>query len=98
MLQYLTSLSPRYDLDPLYTKGNIAWSGMLNLTQTALYVRACGQLAAGTGCDHSAGVCAVTVSIIYIRGFAVFELFRLNYQSQSVFRIQSSLPIPPISG
>ena len=43
------------------------WAGQLNGTQTALYVRSCGQVESGTeGCDHTAGVCGVVVSIFFL--------------------------------
>ena len=52
-----------YDLSPLYDAGNLEWAGQLNGTQTAIYVRACGQVELGTEeCDHTAGVCGVVVS------------------------------------
>ena len=41
------------------------WAGLLNGTRTALYVRSCGQVESGTeGCDHTAGVCGVVVSLV----------------------------------
>ena len=64
------------------------WAGQLNGTQTALYVRSCGQVESGTeGCDHTAGVCGVVVSLFYHGGeTSCMYLIRLFDLSQHVLR------------